>query len=188
MCYGVPTVCWALPNSVSLPGVCKPTEGFLLPFPSFVLCFCACLFTLRESVGVRIALEGQARICFSPIPQMRELRFREVKSPAQRHSTTEWQSPEWPQCPSTSKLSPHLSEVLHRQFGKPHFYDFLIELARASETIPSLWMGKARCRAGQESWLRPLLPYLALRCSLNLSSAFCILNTPVPKEHLVSPR
>lgn len=57
---------------------------FLLRFPVFVLCFCALSLIHRESAGVRIALEGQARACASPIPQMRELRFREEKSPAQR--------------------------------------------------------------------------------------------------------
>ena len=97
-------------------------------------CSASALFssTHRLSVEVRIAVGGQVCICLSLIPQMGELRLREVKSSAQRHSTAEWQSPGWPGWPSPSKLpSPfflalHLPEIPpHRLSGKPHSCDFL---------------------------------------------------------------
>lgn len=100
---------------------------FLFPFLSSMLWFCACLFIHHESVEVRIALGGQALVCFSPIPQTGELKSRKVKSSAQCHSTTEWQSSEWPQHLPSSKLTLlplgltiHLSGVPHKWFGKRH--------------------------------------------------------------------
>lgn len=118
-----PLVCPASSNCVPMPGVRASVAG---AFPCFLpSCSGSVLFssTHQLSAEVRIAVGGQVCACLSLITQMGGPRLRGVKSPAQRHSTAEWQSLPGPPSKSPSPyslLSTCLRSPPHRLSGKPH--------------------------------------------------------------------